>query len=147
MWQHGSQRDYDSWAQLGISNGWDWDGILPYILKAETVTPSPVGALGYSGRVGTNSDFEGRSGPLPIQYNNFYSPFESPYAQALEALGVPFNPDPDAGNSTGLFNSAACVDVNTGNRTYSPVSYFLPNQARTNLVVLQGAQVRFSFLR
>ncbi|KAJ4501807.1 hypothetical protein C8R41DRAFT_913089 [Lentinula lateritia] len=141
IWQHGSQRDYDSWAQLGISNGWDWDGILPYILKAETVTPSPVGALGYSGRVGTNNDFEGRSGPLPIQYNNFYSPFESPYAQALEALGVPFNPDPDAGNSTGLFNSAACVDVNTGNRTYSPVSYFLPNQARTNLVVLQGAQV------
>ncbi|KAF8831624.1 hypothetical protein HHX47_DHR1000622 [Lentinula edodes] len=141
IWQHGSQRDYDSWAQLGISNGWDWDGILPYILKAETVTPSPVGALGYSGRVGTNNDFEGRSGPLPIQYNNFYSPLESPYAQALQALGVPFNPDPDAGNSTGLFNSAACVDVNTGNRTYSPVNYFLPNQARTNLVVLQGAQV------
>ncbi|KAJ4488377.1 alcohol oxidase [Lentinula aciculospora] len=141
IWQHGSQRDYDSWSELGISNGWDWDGLLPYFLKTETVTPSPAGALGYSGRVGTNDEFEGRSGLLPIQYNNFYSPLETPYATALQALGVPFNSNPDGGNSTGLFNSAACVDVNTGNRSYSAVNYFLTNQARTNLVVLQGAQV------
>ncbi|KAJ3741922.1 hypothetical protein DFH05DRAFT_1544868 [Lentinula detonsa] len=141
IWQHGSQRDYDSWSELGISNGWDWDGLLPYLLKTETVTPSPVGELGFSGRVGTDNDFEGRSGPLPIQYNNFYSPLETPYSQALQALGVPFNSNPDGGNSTGLFNSAACVDVNTGNRSYSAVNYFLANQARTNLVVLQGAQV------
>ncbi|KAJ3815714.1 hypothetical protein F5876DRAFT_71728 [Lentinula aff. lateritia] len=141
IWQHGSQRDYDSWAQLGISNGWDWEGILPYLLKTETVTPSPAGALGYSGRVGVNNEYEGRSGPLPITYNNFYSPLEEPYAEALQALGVPFNPDPDAGNSTGLFNAAQCVDVNTGNRSYSAVNYLLANQARTNLVVLQGAQL------
>ncbi|KAF5378241.1 hypothetical protein D9757_009134 [Collybiopsis confluens] len=133
IWQRGSKQDYDAWSQLGIGSGWNWDGLLPYFLKTETVHAGP-------GRIGTSSEFDGQSGPLPIQYNNFYSPLEAPYAQTLESLGVTFNPDPEAGDSTGLFNCAASVDPATGNRSYSAVNYFLTNQDRNNLVVLEGAQ-------
>ncbi|KAF5354445.1 hypothetical protein D9757_014950 [Collybiopsis confluens] len=134
IWQRGSKQDYDAWRQLGIGNGWDWDGLLPYFLKTEAVHPGP-GSAGVSGK------FHGQSGPLPIHYDNFDTPLEGPYAQALESLGVYLNSDPEAGDSTGLFNSAASVDPATGNRSYSAVNYFLANQDRDNLVVLQGAQV------
>ncbi|KAF9022992.1 hypothetical protein BDP27DRAFT_1308011 [Rhodocollybia butyracea] len=140
IYQRGSAQDYNAWGQLGIGGGWDWDGLLPYFLRTETVTPGPAGALGFRGQAGESDEFEGRSGPLAIQYNNFYSPIETPYATAMQSFGVPFNPDPDSGNSTGLFNCAAAVDIKTGNRSYSAVEYFLANEARSNLVVLQGAQ-------
>ncbi|KIK71679.1 hypothetical protein GYMLUDRAFT_186486 [Collybiopsis luxurians FD-317 M1] len=134
IWQRGSKQDYDAWGQLGIGNGWDWDGLLPYFLKTENVHPGPDG-------LGSNTEFNGQSGPLQIQYNNFRSPFETPYAQALESLGVSFNSAPESGDSTGLFNCQGAVTPATGNRSYATVDYFLPNQGRSNLVVLQNAHV------
>ncbi|KAJ4488387.1 hypothetical protein J3R30DRAFT_929429 [Lentinula aciculospora] len=140
IWQRGSQGDYDNWSQLGIDGGWDWAGLLPYFEKTENVTPGPLDTpYNFTSSAGTGSG-EGQSGPLPISYNNFYSTLEGPYAQALLSLGVPKNADPDNGDTTGLFNSAASVDSETGNRTYSGRNYLLPNVDRSNLAVLVGAQ-------
>ncbi|KAJ3992893.1 alcohol oxidase [Lentinula boryana] len=140
VWQRGSQGDYDNWSQLGIDGGWDWAGLLPYFEKTENVTTGPLDTpYNFTARAGTGSG-EGVSGPLPIGYNNFYSTIEGPYAQSLLSLGVPKNADPDSGDATGFFNSAASVDPQTGNRTYSGRNYLLPNTGRSNLAVLVGAQ-------
>ncbi|KAJ4464622.1 hypothetical protein C8J55DRAFT_566723 [Lentinula edodes] len=136
----GCQGDYDNWSQLGIDGGWDWAGLLPYFEKTESVTSGPlVTPYNLTEPSGTGAG-EGTSGPLPISYNNFYSEIEGPYAQALLSLGVPQNADPDNGDTTGLFNSAASVDAATGNRSYSGRDYLLPNVGRSNLAVLTGAQ-------
>ncbi|KAJ3901688.1 alcohol oxidase [Lentinula edodes] len=136
----GCQGDYDNWSQLGIDGGWDWAGLLPYFEKTESVTSGPsVTPYNLTEPSGTGAG-EGKSGPLPISYNNFYSEIEGPYAQALLSLGVPQNADPDNGDTTGLFNSAASVDAATGNRSYSGRDYLLPNVGRSNLAVLTGAQ-------
>ncbi|KAJ4464642.1 alcohol oxidase [Lentinula edodes] len=133
IWQRGCQGDYDNWSQLGIEGGWDWAGLLPYFEKTENVTPGPLDTPYNFTEASGSGDGEGKSGPLPVGYNNFYSTIEGPYAQALMSLG-------DNGDTTGLFNSAASVDPATGNRTYSGRNYLLPNVGRSNLAVLTGAQ-------
>ncbi|KAJ3978022.1 hypothetical protein EV361DRAFT_189961 [Lentinula raphanica] len=141
VWQRGSQGDYDNWAQLGIDGGWDWTGLLPYFEKTESVTAGPAETpYDFAAEAGSGSG-EGQSGLLPIGYNNYYSVVEGPYAQTLLSLGVPQNDDPDSGNATGFFNSAASVDPQTGNRSYSGRDYLQPNTGRSNLAVLVGAQV------
>ncbi|KAJ3865055.1 alcohol oxidase [Lentinula novae-zelandiae] len=140
IWQRGCQGDYDNWSQLGIEGGWDWAGLLPYFEKTENVTPGPLDTPYNFTEPSGSGDGEGNSGPLPVGYNNFYSTIEGPYAQALLSLGVPQNADPDNGDTTGLFNSAASVDPATGNRSYSGRDYLLPNVGRSNLAVLTGAQ-------
>ncbi|KAJ3787877.1 alcohol oxidase [Lentinula aff. detonsa] len=140
IWQRGSKGDYDNWSQLGIDGGWDWAGLLPYFEKTENVTSGPLDTpYNFTERAGSGFG-EGTSGPIAVSYNNFYSTLEGPYAQSLLSLGVPENADPDNGDTTGLFNSAASVDVQTGNRTYSGRNYLLPNVGRSNLAVLVGAQ-------
>ncbi|KAJ3864345.1 alcohol oxidase [Lentinula novae-zelandiae] len=127
IYGRGCQGDYDNWSQLGIDGDWDWAGLLPYFEKTESVTIGPsVTPYNLTEPSGTGAG-EGKSGPLPISYNNFYSEIEGPYAQALLSLGVPQNADPDNGDTTGLFNSAASVDAATGNRSYSGRDYLLPN--------------------
>ncbi|KAJ3734996.1 hypothetical protein DFJ43DRAFT_1037309 [Lentinula guzmanii] len=140
VWQRGSQGDYDNWSQLGIDGGWDWAGLLPYFEKTENVTTGPLDTpYNFTARAGTGSG-EGVSGPLPIGYNNYYSTIEGPYAQMFYYPEIVLMITQDSGDATGFFNSAASVDPQTGNRTYSGRNYLLPNTGRSNLAVLVGAQ-------
>ncbi|KAJ3857911.1 hypothetical protein EV368DRAFT_77319 [Lentinula lateritia] len=126
IWQRGCQGDYDNWSQLGIEGGWDWAGLLPYFEKTENVTPGPLDTPYNFTEPSGSGDGEGKSGPLPVGFNNFY---------ILDLMVIQ-----DNGDTTGLFNSAASVDPATGNRTYSGRNYLLPNVGRSNLAVLTGAQ-------
>jgi choline dehydrogenase-like flavoprotein len=38
----GAKRDYDNWAQKYGAKGWDYNGVLPYFLKAENQTDSQI---------------------------------------------------------------------------------------------------------
>ncbi|KAF4588788.1 hypothetical protein EYR40_010343 [Pleurotus pulmonarius] len=141
----GSKDEYDAWSLLG-NPGWDWNGLLPYFRKSETVTPGDSDVLpGASTAPGVNSNFAGKGGPLQIGFNTkktFVLPdLASKFATSFKKVGAFVNPDPDSGNATGVFQTPRSVDPE-GTRSYAASAYFAQAQRRPNLLVLTGAEVR-----
>ncbi|THV04738.1 alcohol oxidase [Dendrothele bispora CBS 962.96] len=139
-----SKPEYDDWAALG-NPGWDWNGLLPYFRKAESVTPGDPGIVpGADGVPGTDLTSHGRTGPLKVSYNrviNQVLDLAAPYVNSfVEFTGSAANSDPENGNSTGIWQTPRTVDETQGIRSYSANDYFVPVQSRSNLLVLSGAQ-------
>ena len=94
VFHRASEEDYDAWRELGSGNGWDWIGLLPFFKKTETIPPGPTNVFpGVNIPPGFDSRVEGRSGPLQVGYNNFYTALEAPFSEALASLGTPVNVD------------------------------------------------------
>ncbi|KII87002.1 hypothetical protein PLICRDRAFT_43712 [Plicaturopsis crispa FD-325 SS-3] len=138
-----SSPEYDAWATLG-SPDWNWNNLLPYFKKSETVVPGESGVFpGTTGAPGTDSQYQGKSGPIKVGYNTdstFLSGVLAPYVESFTNVSSFANPDPDSGNATGISQSPRSVDPATNQRTYSASAFFAPNQKRSNLLVLTGAQ-------
>ncbi|QRV98567.1 GMC oxidoreductase [Ceratobasidium sp. AG-Ba] len=134
-----SKKEYDAWGELGNS-GWNWNGLLPYMKKAERFTGTDPFRPNSSTPNGIYPS-QGRNGPIAASFNDWYSDITTPYNQAIKKLGIPVNYDPDSGSAFGYFNSATAVNRTTGKRSYAATTYFAYNSGRTNLVVLTGAHV------
>ncbi|KAK7462794.1 hypothetical protein VKT23_007375 [Stygiomarasmius scandens] len=139
-----SKPEYDDWAALG-NPGWDWAGLLPYFVKAETVSPGDPGIVpGADLAPGTDFSTHGLGGPLKVSYNRIINQvldLAAPYVNSFVAFtGSAANPDPENGNATGIWQAPRTVDEDEGIRSYSANAYFVPVQNRRNLLVLSGAQ-------
>lgn len=142
VYDRASKPEYDAWASLGTGGGWDWNGLLPYFKMHEQVQPGPPGVFNVSQPQGTNSAFEGKSGPIKVGYSRFYSDLFDPFVKTFTTLfGAKINLEPEGGDATGLFNCQRSVDDATGARSYALTGYFLPAMSRPNLLVLTGAEV------
>ncbi|QRV84518.1 GMC oxidoreductase [Ceratobasidium sp. AG-Ba] len=139
VFDRASKAEYDGWSKLG-NTGWNWDGLLPYMKKAESFTGIDPFRANSSNPNGIYPS-QGRNGPIAASYNDWYSDIIIPCNKAIANLGIPMNYDPDSGNAYGHFNSATAVNRTTGKRSYAASTYFAYNAGRTNLVVLTGAQV------
>ena len=80
MYVRGSRKDYDSWATMG-NKGWDWDSLLPYFRKHQTLEALPEKTPEQS----TDPQFmphaakeqnHGTSGPIHTSFNDYYNPIE-----------------------------------------------------------------------
>jgi|ERR1700761_7123852 len=93
--QRASQEEYDAWADIGAGDGWDWEGLLPFFKLSESVTASSI-KIDANASIfpGSDSNFEGRNGPLKVGYNNFHSDTEAPFVNTMTQLGFPYNSDP-----------------------------------------------------
>ncbi|RDB27707.1 Pyranose dehydrogenase 3 [Hypsizygus marmoreus] len=139
----GSKQEYDSWAELGNA-GWDWDGIFPYFVKMDNVTPGDNGFLpGLTERPGVTSALDGAThGPITVSYNGNNSaatPYVAEWHKSWKNNGAYMNADPEGGNATGMTLTARTVDPVKG-RVYSTNAYLEPVLERKNLFVLTGAQ-------
>ncbi|QRW13145.1 GMC oxidoreductase [Ceratobasidium sp. AG-Ba] len=139
VFDRASKAEYDGWGKLG-NTGWTWDGLLPYMKKAESFTGIDPFRANSSNPNGIYPS-QGRNGPIAASYNDWYSDIIIPCNKAIANLGIPMNYDPDSGNAYGHFNSATAVNRTTGKRSYAASTYFAYNAGRTNLVVLTDAQV------
>ena len=75
----GHHRDYDEWRQLG-NEGWDWESVKPYFVKAEN-WKGPRDAL------------RGDSGPLRTAYGRYNMELFDAFISAGKQAGYAFNPD------------------------------------------------------
>ncbi|HUB63657.1 MAG TPA: GMC family oxidoreductase N-terminal domain-containing protein, partial [Methylocella sp.] len=119
----GNRGDYDEWHRLG-NNGWGYDDVLPYFVRAECNE-----AL--SGR------YHGTSGPLRVESHAPSNPLVERYLAAAQEAGIPFNPDFNGEFQEGcgplqatLANRARCSTAD---------AYLRPARARPNLTVLTHA--------
>ncbi|KAG9023789.1 hypothetical protein FS837_005625, partial [Tulasnella sp. UAMH 9824] len=84
--------------------------------------------------------YHGFTGPVHASHNEWYSDLAHPYILSMNSLGVATNFNPDSGDNVGIYNCPASVDRDAGVRSYAAPAYYAPNAAKTNFLVLTGAQ-------
>ncbi len=122
----GQAGDYDGWAQLG-NRGWSYDDVLPYFQRMENWT-------------GPDHALRGRGGPLQVQEHGERHVLTEAFIAAAEQLGLPRNPDYNAGDQEGVgyFQTV----MRDGRRLSTARAYLKPAEARRNLTVETGAAVQ-----
>jgi choline dehydrogenase len=115
--------DFDGWSQSGCQ-GWDYDSVLPYFIKAE-----------HNSRPG--APLHGFDGPLHTEDRLFTHELSHAWVDAAVESGLPHNADFNGESQLGV--GAYQVTCQNGRRCSTASAYLLPAVDRPNLVVRTGA--------
>lgn len=123
LYIRGQAEDYDHWRDLG-HDGWGWNELKPYFLKAED---QARGA----------SEHHGVGGPLAVTDPVERHPLSAAVVEAAEQWGLPRSDDFNGASQTG----AGFFQVNIkGRRRWSTaVGYLKPARKRPNLSIVTNA--------
>ncbi|KAL1581798.1 hypothetical protein WHR41_09478 [Cladosporium halotolerans] len=130
----GSRSVYDLWQDMG-NDDWDWDSILPLFQKSTSFHPVNVApyqtydASAYS----TN-------GPIQLSYPIYVYGSSTAFLEAPSAVNVSTVFDLNLGDNIGAKQEPLVLDKRQ-QRLSSYDSYYKPARNRTNLAVMQLAQV------
>ncbi|KAF4833872.1 Pyranose dehydrogenase 3 [Colletotrichum tropicale] len=128
LWTRGDKVDYDLWGEAVDDERWTYDGLLPYMKKAETFWNSTI-----------NSDQHGYDGPVGIQSVTSTKrpfPLREKVLQSWHEIGVEPIPlfDGNAGNPLGV--AEYTENKSNGRREIAAAVYSLEN-----VTVLTDTQV------
>jgi choline dehydrogenase len=119
----GNRGDYDEWRRQG-NDGWGFEEVLPYFVKAE-------------GNQDIADRYHGVAGPLKVASHSPSNPLVQRYFKAAQEAGLAFNPDFNGEAQEGcgplqatLANRARCSAAD---------AYLHPARARPNLTVFTRA--------
>jgi choline dehydrogenase len=124
LYVRGQHADYDGWRQLG-SEGWGWDDVRPYFLRAEHQERGTAGELHAVG------------GPLNVSDVTQTHEVSDDVIDAVVAAGVPRNPDINGDEQEGVCYYQ--LTVKNGQRCSAAVAYLHPAMGRANLRVETNA--------
>jgi choline dehydrogenase len=125
LYVRGRPLDYGLWVKAG-AEGWGWDDVLPYFLRAEN---NERGA----------SEFHAVGGPLNVANQRSPRPLAQELLAASEAAGIPYVPDYNGPEQDGA--SLFQVTQKHGRRWSAADAYLRPALKRPNLEVITGAHV------
>jgi len=122
----GHARDYDIWAQRGLS-GWSYDDVLPYFRRVE-------------GNERGSNGFHGADGPLTVTDGGLNHALFSAFVAAGAEAGYPLNDDFNGVDQEGF----GCFQftIRNGRRRSAAGAFLRPVLSRPNLTVLTGALTR-----
>ena len=126
----GNRGDYDQWCRRG-NDGWAYDEILPYFVKAE-------------GNQAISNRYHGNSGPLAVASHPPSNALVARYLAAAQEVGISFNPDFNGE----LQEGCGPLQATLANRARCSVAtaYLHPARSRPNLTVLTHAlAIRLQF--
>ena len=126
----GRPSDYAEWQQavFGANDGvgWGWDDVLPHFVRME-------------GNHRLTGTLHGNDGPLLVSDPGHIDDVSRWFVQAVQALGLPFNPD---------FNGTSQIGVGFyqfmnrhGRRSSAAYAYLAPQERNPNLTVRLHARV------
>lgn len=121
----GNRKDYDHWQSLG-NQGWSYDEVLPFFIKAEN-------------NLTFNDRYHGNNGPLTVSSHPNLSEVSQRYLAAAQQAGIPFNPDFNGATQTGCGQLQRTIA--NGMRCSAATAYLHPVRHRPNLTVISHAQV------
>ena len=125
LYVRGRPLDYDLWASQGC-DGWGWDDVRPYFLKAEN---NERGA----------SENHAVGGPLNVADERSPRRLTARFLASAEAAGIPRVPDYNGPEQDGA--SPVQVTQRNGARFSAADAYLRPNMKRPNLDVITRATV------
>jgi len=120
----GNRIDYDEWSELGC-DGWSYDQLLPYFLRAED---NARGA----------SEWHNVGGPLPV-CDSPLTPITAAAVESALTHGLPVNPDFNAAEQDGV--GGYQLTVRDGRRASTAACYLHPLRHRPNLAVETHVQI------
>ncbi|HLY78476.1 MAG TPA: GMC family oxidoreductase N-terminal domain-containing protein [Caulobacteraceae bacterium] len=124
LYIRGQHADYDGWRQLGCE-GWGWDDVSPYFLRAEHQERPGCGPLHATG------------GPLNVSDVTQTHEVSDDVIEACVQAGIPRNADVNGEDQEGV--SYYQLTVKNGQRCSAAVAYLHPVMDRANLRVETGA--------
>ncbi|EST04625.1 Glucose-methanol-choline oxidoreductase, N-terminal [Kalmanozyma brasiliensis GHG001] len=139
VWDRSSRYEIDAWEQLG-NPGWNWNNLYGAMKKSEKFHAPSQQNADLLGIKPVASDY-GSSGPIQLAFPNYISQQVRRWIPALQALGIPKNDQPLAGENVGVSQQPSDINPSNYTRSYSAPAYLFPNQARSNLDVLTNALV------
>ncbi|MDA1326337.1 MAG: choline dehydrogenase, partial [Proteobacteria bacterium] len=122
----GHARDYDLWAQRGLT-GWSYADVLPYFKRAES-----------NARGG--DDFHGADGPLNVTDENGTHPLFDAFVEAGQQAGYALNPDFNGADQEGFGKFQ--FTIQGGRRRSTAAPFLKAARARRNLIVETGAHTQ-----
>lgn len=126
LYLRGVPADYDSWQAEG-ARGWSYADVLPYFRKAEC-----------NNRFA--NEFHGTDGPLGVSDQGHILPLTRKWMQACQQRGLPYNPDFNTGDQSGV--GPYQVTVRNGRRSSAARAYLTPAvRRRKNLTILTDTTV------
>lgn len=126
VYMRGQQRDYDTWAQMGLS-GWGWDDVLPYFKKHEDFH-------------GGASELHGAGGEWRVEKARVRWPLLDSVAEAGEQIGIPRVDDFNLGSNEG--SGYFQVNQKKGMRWSTNAAFLKPiADLRGNLGIVSNALV------
>jgi choline dehydrogenase-like flavoprotein len=126
VYTRGQREDYDGWRAAGC-NGWGWDDVLPYFLRAE------------NNERGANQ-WHAVGGPLNVADLRSPHPFGRWFVAAAQQAGLPLNTDFNGAMQEGV--GPFQVTQKNGERWSTARAYLDPARSRANLAILTDALVR-----
>jgi len=121
----GNPADYDEWQALGC-DGWGWNDVLPYFLRAED---NERGA----------SALHNTGGPLTVSDGRSRHPLMDAWVEAAEQAGLQRNADFNGPQQEGV--GFYQLTQRSGMRCSAAVAYLHPAMQRPNLHVMTDALV------
>jgi len=125
LYVRGRPLDYDLWVKAG-AEGWGWDDVLPYFLRAED---NSRGA----------SEFHAAGGPLRVSDQRSPRGYNRTILDACQAAGIPYTPDYNGPEQDGV--SMFQVTQRDGRRWSAADGYLRPAMDGDNLEVVTKATV------
>ena len=123
IYVRGNRRDYDRWAQRGLS-GWSYDEVLPAFLRSE-------------GHIQRNSAYHNAGGELTVCRARGWNPLLDVFCQAGEEAGYPANDDFNGPEQDGV--GRYDFTIRNGKRWSASFAFLRPALKRPNLAVLTHA--------
>ncbi|NMD57197.1 MULTISPECIES: GMC family oxidoreductase [Tsukamurella] len=123
----GNRADFDAWESEYGAQGWSYDDVLPYFIKAENNTAR-------------RDDFHGTRGPLNVEDRVYTHPLVSAWVESAVSSGLKPNDDFNGAtqDGAGLYQ----VTCKGGRRWSTDKAYIEPARSRPNLTVALGATAR-----
>jgi len=125
LYVRGNPLDYDGWAAAG-AEGWGWDEVRPYFLKAEDNQRG-------------DSEHHATGGPLRVEDERSPRPLTGRFLAACEEAGIPRIDDYNGPEQDGA--SLVQVTQRNGRRWSAADAYLRPALKRPNLELVTGALV------
>ncbi|MFF7889872.1 GMC family oxidoreductase [Streptomyces sp. NPDC020794] len=120
VYLRGNPDDYERWRSVFGAEGWGWDDVLPYFLRAEG-----------NGRL--DGPLHNADGPLRVEDPVYTHPLVRDWVRSAEARGLAPNDDFNGVSQmgTGLYQST----IRDGRRWSAADAYLRPALSRPNLTV------------
>lgn len=116
----GNRADYDEWRDAYGAEGWGYDDVLPYFIKAE-------------GNQRLDGPFHGTDGPLHVEDRRYTHELSSAFVDAAVATGIKRTDDFNGAEQMGAGDyQVTCKD---GQRWSVADAYLRPAMTRRNLTV------------
>lgn len=126
VYLRGHRNDFDSWAQSGCE-GWDYESVLPYFKRVETVH---TGDRCYRGD-------QGPLRPAPVS-RSVANPLSQVFLDAAAAAGFPLTDDFNGAHTEGA--GWHDLSITHGARQSAADAYLHPARTRANLTVMTNAR-------